>query len=330
MLTAVELKLGSIPLVIQGRFFLMALLLGLNEHDPARLAVWVAVVFVSVVIHELGHALMGMAFGLVPRIELQGMGGLTSFTGGPTTRGEVSTARSIAISLAGPFAGFGFALVILGARLGGFAPGHPLARHAITLLLFANVAWGVFNLMPMLPLDGGNVMRSGLKAISKERGESIAQVVSIAVAVGIGLWALTGQQWWVLYLGAMFGFQNVQAFRQQGQRRVDQALADAIQQSFAALDKNDTKQVIQLLQPALAQPAASELRETGLEVYVVALMREARWDEALGVLTRERAVVGPERLRRFATFVRDAGRTADAEQIEALGKAPAPLSEFRA
>lgn len=54
-----ELKLGSIPLRIHGAFFLMALFLGIAERDPARLVIWVAVVLVSIVVHELGHTLMG-------------------------------------------------------------------------------------------------------------------------------------------------------------------------------------------------------------------------------------------------------------------------------
>ena len=54
-----ELKLGSIPLRVQGWFVLMTLLLGSNERNPAKLGMWVVVVAISVVIHELGHALMG-------------------------------------------------------------------------------------------------------------------------------------------------------------------------------------------------------------------------------------------------------------------------------
>src|SRR5512147_2767030 len=117
-----ELKLGSIPLRVQGWFVMMAVMLGgANERDPAKLALWVAIVFVSVVVHELGHAFMGMAFGLVPRIDLHGMGGTTSFQerpGGPQ-QATFGAGRRIAISLAGPFAGFFFAAAILAVRIVG-------------------------------------------------------------------------------------------------------------------------------------------------------------------------------------------------------------------
>jgi Zn-dependent protease len=210
-----ELRLGSIPVRVQGWFIMMALLLGSNERNPALLALWVAVVVVSVVIHELGHALVGKAFGLVPSIELHGMGGTTSFERDPKrpSRSELGTLRSIAISLAGPFAGFLFALVVMLAQSAGLHPAHPVAQYAIRLLFAVNIGWGIFNLLPMLPLDGGNVLRHALVAATKDRGEAIARVVSIVIAAGIALYALQGKQWWILYLGVLFAFRNVQALR---------------------------------------------------------------------------------------------------------------------
>jgi Zn-dependent protease len=322
-----DLKIGSIPLRIQGRFFVMALLLGLGEGNPLKLAIWIAIVLVSVVIHELGHALMGKAFGLEPRIELHGMGGLTYFNGG---RADVSTGRSIAISVAGPFAGFLFALVVFGVQLVGVHPVHPLARHAIWLLYVVNIAWGVFNLLPMLPLDGGNVLRATARAITKDHGEKVARVVSIGVAAGIALLSIRMKQWWILYLGVLYAFQNVQALRQADQLRVDQALADAIEKAYASLDRKEPKEVIALLKPALATDASSELRQVGLRIYVVALLREAAWTEAMSVIERERSVIGAEDLGRWSQAMRELGRATDADRIDELGKAPAPLTEFRA
>jgi membrane-associated protease RseP (regulator of RpoE activity) len=111
----------------------MTLLLGANERNPAKLAIWVVVVAVSVLVHELGHALMGRAFGLTPRIELHGMGGTTSFTAATEERARegLGTGRAIAISLAGPFAGFAFGAVVIGAQLAGFRPVHPMAIQAV-------------------------------------------------------------------------------------------------------------------------------------------------------------------------------------------------------
>jgi Zn-dependent protease len=220
-----EFKLGSVPVRVHGWFIMMALFLGANERDPAKLAMWVAVVVVSVVIHELGHAMMGMAFGLLPRIELHGMGGTTSFqravVAGQPPRGELGAARNIAISLAGPFAGFAVALALMGAQLAGLHPKSALGIHALSLLFAVNIGWGIFNLLPMLPLDGGNVLRYALVAMLKERGDMVARIVSIVVAAGIALLAIQRQQWWILYLGVLFAFRNVQSLREAGHLGVD-------------------------------------------------------------------------------------------------------------
>lgn len=97
---ALSFRLGKIPVRVQVWFFVLAGVLGAG--DPAHLALWVGIVFVSVMLHELGHAMTGMAFGLQPSIELHGMGGTTSWT----TPKALSTVQRVAISLAGPFAGF--------------------------------------------------------------------------------------------------------------------------------------------------------------------------------------------------------------------------------
>lgn len=322
-----DLKLGSIPLRIQGRFFLMALLLGFNEGNPAKLVIWIAIVLVSVVIHELGHALVGRAFGLTPRIELHGMGGLTFFDGART---QLSTGKSILISIAGPGAGFLFAAVVVGAQLAGLHPLHPLARHAFGLLLWVNVAWGVFNLLPMLPLDGGNVLRDIARAVSPVHGEKAARYVSIGVAAIIALLSITTKQWWVLYLGVLHAFQNVQALRQADQLRTDQSLVDAIQSAHAAMGRGASKEAMALLRPALTAPASAELRQVGLRVFVAALVDDGSFGEAMRVLERERSVIGVEDLSRWSVAMRDLGREDDAKRIDELVAAPAGLTEFRA
>src|SRR4051794_34183251 len=92
--------IGSIPVRVHSSFFVMTILFGLQgqTRHPEYAVSWFVVVFVSLLIHELGHALVGKSFGLVPQIDLHAMGGTTSWPQGK----EVSSLRQIAISLAGP------------------------------------------------------------------------------------------------------------------------------------------------------------------------------------------------------------------------------------
>src|SRR5262245_56270395 len=91
---------------VQPFFWVTALFLGspiLRSDGPkAAILVWIAVLFVSILIHELGHAFAFRRYKVDSTIALHGMGG--------TTYGRVllplGRRQSIVVSLAGPFAGF--------------------------------------------------------------------------------------------------------------------------------------------------------------------------------------------------------------------------------
>src|SRR5258708_40246213 len=77
-------RLGKIPVRILPWFFVTTLFInvGLVEIDARKLALWMVLVLASVLVHELGHAIAGLAFALQPRIDLHGLGGAPSWTGG--------------------------------------------------------------------------------------------------------------------------------------------------------------------------------------------------------------------------------------------------------
>jgi len=100
-------SLLGIPVRIHPFFWLVTLLLGYNLNDARSVLIWIAAVFPSILVHELGHALAMRVYGLRPRIVLYGMGGLTGYDSGDFARSRVfDTLGQVFLSAAGPAAGF--------------------------------------------------------------------------------------------------------------------------------------------------------------------------------------------------------------------------------
>ena len=148
-------NIGSIPVGVQPVFWLLALLLGFGAYTGVDLAIWMAVVFGSVLIHELGHALTAKGFGMQPNVVLHGFGGMTTFMPLP----ELHPWKRILITLNGPFAGFllagGSWLLLHQAEVA--EPGTAL-RLGLGVTIWVNSVWGVLNLVPIRGLDGGHAI----------------------------------------------------------------------------------------------------------------------------------------------------------------------------
>ncbi|MGI8902013.1 MAG: M50 family metallopeptidase [Nocardioides sp.] len=118
-------------------------------------AAFAVLLYLSVLLHEMSHALMARRYGLPVRsITLHFLGGVTEIDGEPDTPG-----REFGVSVVGPLTSLGVGLVFLLLR-----PLTPdgLLRLTVEMLAGANLIVGVLNLVPGLPLDGGRVLRAGV------------------------------------------------------------------------------------------------------------------------------------------------------------------------
>jgi stage IV sporulation protein FB len=205
-------RLGKIPVKIHMSFFITAVVFSLagRQNEPMLIVEWALVLLVSVMIHELGHALTGIAFGLAPRIDLHGMGGTTSWT---QARGALTPAKSVLISVAGPLVGIVVGVLTFVLASSGALPASALAQQVAADMVWVNAGWGVVNLLPVLPMDGGNILFTVLNAATKGKGERPARVISIVAVVIGGLVALVFRMWWAAMLAAYFAYDNVRALR---------------------------------------------------------------------------------------------------------------------
>lgn len=246
-------RVGPFPVRVHPLFWLITLLLGMgtfqNPNPPIMIALWLVVVFISILVHELGHALAMRRFGYGARVVLYSFGGLAiqddnhSFE---SYRGARTTREQVIISLAGPIAGFLFAaLVLLVVRLSGQAVTCPwldallegrwpqtlipfafepygFVRQKVQVLdefiydlLYVNIFWGIVNLMPLFPLDGGQVARALFVEYRPYDGERQSLILSVGTGILLSVFGLLvlKSTFSALFFGAL-AFSSYQILRQ--------------------------------------------------------------------------------------------------------------------
>lgn len=172
-------RLFRMPVTVRGSFLVIAALIGLvGVGEVEETIAWIAVVFVSILIHELGHAFTARAFGSEVAIELNGLGGLTRWS---APDGETPPGRRALIAASGSATGllFGGLVWLVGNQ---FAPYPPLVAFTLRSLIYVNVFWGLLNWLPIRPLDGGHLVESLLEKIAPNRAELIARIIFTATA----------------------------------------------------------------------------------------------------------------------------------------------------
>ena len=161
-------EIGGVDVLVRSSWLLVAALIAvmlapaIEQVEPgigngkyvAGLA-FAVLLYLSVLLHEMSHALMAKRYGLPVRsITLHFLGGVTEIEGEPDT-----PAREFGVSVVGPVTSIGVGLLFLALH-----PVTPdgLLRLAVDALAGANLVVGVLNLVPGLPLDGGRVLRAGV------------------------------------------------------------------------------------------------------------------------------------------------------------------------
>lgn len=204
------------PTRVHPAFWLVSVLMSweVTQIDPMLLVVWIAALFLSILIHELGHALAFRRFGSPSEIVLHGFGGLAI----PPPYARFGTWEWVIISFAGPAAGFMLLVPVLAlqwAAFGTAAIGEPVIVYSpdytvghfyllsfLRDMVWINLWWGLVNLLPVMPLDGGKISQSLFERYARIRGTEYSLKLSILVAVVVAVWAINRER---RYVALMFG-----------------------------------------------------------------------------------------------------------------------------
>jgi hypothetical protein len=169
-----------VPVRVEIWFFVITVLMAINRTwlPFAYVFEWIAVVFVAILVHELGHAMAFRRLGQEPSVMLTGMGGLT-YGSAPFT----SRSADIITSLAGPVAGIVFLGIPAWLIDQQLDFGDPrLLRVVVYDMFWVSFIWSFVNLLPVLPLDGGHVSQALF-------GRTAARKISIVAAL-LAVWYL--------------------------------------------------------------------------------------------------------------------------------------------
>ena len=183
-------RLFGFPTTINGSFLMTVAVIGYLSFGQQidRIVLFTAIAAVAVLIHELGHAFAATSQGTVgsPIISLEGMAGFTRFR----LAEAPGRLASIFISVAGPIAGALPGVVLLALLWGGvFDSLSPIAEDALNIGLFTTFGWSAFNLLPIVPLDGGHIMTDLIPGDVRVRRRRAAMVsIVFAVIIGAALW----------------------------------------------------------------------------------------------------------------------------------------------
>ena len=297
-----HLRLAGIPVRLEWTFLVFTALIGSTLGELSLIVAWVVVVTVSILVHELGHAAALRSWGVGSRIVLHTMGGVTIPTAGlPHRRSR------IAVSLAGPFSGLlllGLPAIVVERTMDLSTPWDDVVAFAV----WVNIGWAVINLLPILPLDGGNVAHELIDAGTGGRGEVPTRWLSIVVAGAAGLWALSEGFVFGALFAVFFLSDNIRAL--QGRREAG-AAAD-LRPAAEALERGDTGTALALAGGVLASTRDPQARAMAVDLTAWAHLYDRDVPAAAAALALHPPEVEPSgHLRAFVT------ETDPAERINA-------------
>jgi stage IV sporulation protein FB len=275
-------------------FWLFAALLGyLWSGTWAGTLLWILVILVSVTIHELGHALTGLAFRQKVHIQLTMFGGATSRSGP-----RLALWKEFILTLNGPIAGYLLAAAAYG-LLWAVKPASPTWAAILTWVLFINLFWSTVNLFPVLPLDGGHLLRIVLEAIFGAKGTAYALLIGVVLGGLITIfafvvgWILAGAVFFLLTFESIRGWM---AYRHVVEGDRDLNLQETFRQAEAAMQSGAVDRAISGFEHVRRRTGRGLLYTAATEALARLLSDKGEQEQAYQYLKEVRKQLSPQSL----------------------------------
>lgn len=273
---------GRIPISIHPFFWIIAALIGwVNSGSFIGTLIWIGIIFVSVLFHEFGHALTSIFFKQNARIQLIALGGLTSFEGP-----KLKFWQQFIITFNGPLFGF-FLFLIASALLRIDFTGWPVVYGILKVTQLANLFWTIVNLLPVLPLDGGQLLRIVLEAGFGVKGFKASLLIGAIISLVFSFYFFIIQAFLIGAIFFLFAFQSFDSWRKSRIAVTSDREEDNRQlliQGEAALQEGKKEEAKQLFEKVKEKAQGGILAAMASQYLAILFMKEGKHNEAYDLL----------------------------------------------
>jgi stage IV sporulation protein FB len=272
----------KIPISIHPLFWVMAGLLGwLNSGNLNGTILWVVVIFVSVLFHEMGHALTARLFGQKAKITLVAFGGVTAYESK-----DLKFWKQFLIVLNGPL--FGILLFFISTLvlfLNFFK--NPYLVGFFKLAQLVNIFWSIVNLLPVLPLDGGQLLRIALEGIFGVKGFKLSLFIGMVVSLIFCIFFFVKGGFLIGALFFLFSFQSFEMWRKskfltQADRNAEES--SLLEQGEKALEQGNKIEAKEIFQKLREDTLKGLLYNTATQYLALIKLSEGEKKEAYQLL----------------------------------------------
>lgn len=287
---------GIIPIAIHPLFWAVAGIIGWAfSGDPTVTAIWVVTIFFSVLLHEFGHALTARFFGQNASIDLVAFGGVTTRSGK-----RLKLWQDFIVVFNGPLAGF-LLYVVLATIHHNLSPNtNPLLVYAIGNGALINLYWTILNLLPIMPLDGGQLMSIMLESIFGFRGIKISLFVSFLLGAAAGLYFfLKGGVLFgiILFMVAFDSYRGWRGTLSMTDKDRDEELQNLLTQANKRLEEGRIAEAQALISDLRSKSGSGIIYGVATEMLARILAEQHQYEQAYALLNSIRSELSEQGVR---------------------------------